>query len=302
MPNSRRKRAAVSDENVYKKAEDLPEGRRKEYDTILEDFDKQVEARIEQNMSALSAMQNQIKSQVRVALLQLPKTVRSLQIEEYLYNKEGSSSDVNLTVELAKVAANVTNSITNKVTTTVKGGKKSSNKGGRRTTKKKSSILAQAPPSTGVRRSTRKRIIPSHLGETPLASSTLTAAALGTTTAKSSRSKALTASSLQTPATGSKPFGSMPVITPKFDPTTPMTRTVMRAQKADEKWLVSLNGSPVYIGPAARGGRGAKVKGNDNMMPVPLGGGKTLMVPTDAPEVQPLVQQLVQSCMTMIRQ
>ena len=34
--------------NVYEKAEDLPEGHKKIYDSILEDLDKQVEARIEQ--------------------------------------------------------------------------------------------------------------------------------------------------------------------------------------------------------------------------------------------------------------
>ena len=31
--------------NVYEKAEDLPEGRKKIYDSILEDLDKQVEAK-----------------------------------------------------------------------------------------------------------------------------------------------------------------------------------------------------------------------------------------------------------------
>ena len=35
---------AAASENLYEKAEDLPEGRKKIYDSILEDFDKQGEA------------------------------------------------------------------------------------------------------------------------------------------------------------------------------------------------------------------------------------------------------------------
>ncbi len=40
---------------------------------------------------------------------------------------------------------------------------------------------------------------------------------------------------------------STPAITPKFDITTPMSRTVMRLARPDET-LVSLSGSPVYAG------------------------------------------------------
>ena len=35
------KKKATSNKDVYEKAEDLPEGRKKLYDSILEDFDKQ---------------------------------------------------------------------------------------------------------------------------------------------------------------------------------------------------------------------------------------------------------------------
>ena len=51
--------------------------------------------------------------------------------------------------------------------------------GGGKKRSKKSSILAQGPPMTGTRKSSRKRLAPSWGGEAPLASSTLTAAALG---------------------------------------------------------------------------------------------------------------------------
>jgi hypothetical protein len=42
MPTTRKKRAnSNKDKNVYEKVEDLPEGRKKIYESILEDFDKQ---------------------------------------------------------------------------------------------------------------------------------------------------------------------------------------------------------------------------------------------------------------------
>jgi hypothetical protein len=267
-------------------------------------FHFSVEARIEQIFSSVNALQKQIRSQFKVALLQQPRNARDLKVEDHYYYMNESAADIvaltsmNLTAELAKVAASVTFNVSKDVKTTVKasaGGKKRVSKA---TNKKKSSILAAAPTnSTAVRRSTRKRFAPSFLlSETPLASSTLTAAALGGfNTAKSSRVKGrMTA---QTPASGMSFFGAggMPgMITPKFDPATPMNRTAMRGKRDDEKWLVSMNGSPVYIG-------GKKGKGNDNnVIPLPLGNGQTLVVPADNPEVQPMIQNLIASCMAIM--
>jgi hypothetical protein len=60
----------------------------------------------------------------------------------------------------------------------------------------------------------------------------------------------------------------------------------MRVAKPQET-LVSLSGSPVYVGPVsetgkARGKKGA-VASESLTIPVPLGGGKTLMVPAGSP-------------------
>ena len=105
-----------------------------------------------------------------------------MKVEDFYYNSEDDDQAIadklNLTVECAKVAVAVSNSVSNEVKTNVKSkSKKRSSKA----SKKKSSILAQGPAltSTGIRRSTRKRTAPSWISETPLASSTLTAAALG---------------------------------------------------------------------------------------------------------------------------
>ena len=203
-----KKRVISNNKDVYEKAEDLPEGKKKAYDSILEDFDRQgnilqcrlltnlntflikfqrfslsVASRIEQINSSIEALQKQIKSQFRVAKVRLPKAVRDDKAENFYYNDgdndEAIADKLNMTVELAKVAVEITKEVSAEVKNTVKSkGKKASAK----LSKKKSSILSQGPAltSTAVRRSTRKRTAPSWISETPLASSTLTAAALGT--------------------------------------------------------------------------------------------------------------------------
>ena len=108
----------------------------------------------------------------------------------------------------------------------------------------------------------------------------------GFSTTKTSRMQGRVAQ-LQTP---SLRLGTT-MITPKFDPATPLHRTAMRTAKADEKYLVSMDGSPVYVG-----GRGGSRSKNENLIPVPIGNGKTLMVPSDDPDVQPIIQKLIKSC------
>lgn len=281
------KQKAKSNKDVYEKVEDLPEVRQKNYFSILEDFDKQVEARIEETYSSIGAIQTQIRSQFKVAMLQQSRSVRSMKVEDFYYNNIDNANNLDLTVECAKVAVSVSNDVNNEVKTTVKGPVNKKDGGGKKRSKK-SSILAQGPPMTGTRKSSRKRLAPSWGGEAPLASSTLTAAALGGfSTIKSSRTKGRVAQPLSELGTS--------MITPKFDPATPLHRTAMRTQKADEKFLVSMNGSPVYVG-----GRGASRAKNENLIPVPIGDGKTLMVPSDDPSIQPIIQKLRESCMNIM--
>ena len=128
-------------------------------------------------------MQTQVKSQFRMNLLKLPRNIRQMKVEDSYYNEEDDDQAItdklNLTVECAKVAMSVDKLVSNEVKTNVKPKGK---KGMAKASKKKSSILSQGPglTSTGVRRSTRKRTNQSSwISETPLASSTLTAAALG---------------------------------------------------------------------------------------------------------------------------
>jgi hypothetical protein len=87
---------------------------------------------------------------------------------------------------------------------------------------------------------------------------------------------------MQTPANNHPgPNCGLPFITPKFNMATPLHRSVMRTAKPNET-LVSLSGSPVYVGATAGRGRGRKPAASESeMIPVPIGAGKTLMVPAE---------------------
>ena len=116
------------------------------------------------------------------------------------------------------------------------------------------SAALMPPPSTGVRRSTRKRV-PRNL-------------------------------EMETPSNPKRPQ-SMSLITPKFDMATPLSRTVMRLAKPNET-LVSLSGSPVYAGNTTTAKKRGKKKVDDppeNLTVVPLGKGKMMMLPMSTPKV-----------------
>lgn len=71
------------------------------------------------------------------------------------------------------------------------------------------------------------------------------------------------------------------MITPKFDLSTPLPRSVMRVAKPNET-LVSLHGSPVLAVATTvkkkRGGKGKSETATENVH-IPLGKGKTMVVP-----------------------
>ena len=80
-----------------------------------------VEARIEETYSSIGAIQTQIRSQFKVAMLQQSRSVRSMKVEDFYYNNIDNANNLDLTVECAKVAVSVSNDVNNEVKTTVKG-------------------------------------------------------------------------------------------------------------------------------------------------------------------------------------
>lgn len=279
MPRAK-KRIPANDGAVYKKADDLPEDRRKIYDSILEDFDKQVNSRIQENDAAISAIQNQIRSLFRMALMQQPRNLKKLKFEEVMQ----TGSEPRLSVQLAAAAATVESSLTSQMAMLDNKpcgstSKKGSAVKGRGRGKKKSSSAGAAsddsgmvgPPSSSVRQSTRKKVPKTfydqdQVKETPQ-------------TATRTRGKM---SGIQTPSHNPN---LLPVITPKFSLNTPLHKSVMRTARPNEM-VVSLSGSPIYVVGTAtgrpRGKRGAEASSAD-MVQIPLGDGNTLMVPTKSP-------------------
>ena len=86
---------------------------------------------------------------------------------------------------------------------------------------------------------------------------------------------------MQTPFNNPNSHPGLPFITPKFSMATPLHKSVMRTAKPNEM-LVSLSGSPVYVETMTGKGR-AKKPADPVMVPVPIGSGKTLMVPAESP-------------------
>ena len=70
-----------------------------------------------------------------------------------------------------------------------------------------------------------------------------------------------------------------PMITPKFDISTSICRSVMRLAKPNET-LVSLSGSPVYADATAASQRKRR-KENNQVCPIPIGRGKKIMIPVE---------------------
>jgi borealin len=83
-----------------------------------------------------------------------------------------------------------------------------------------------------------------------------------------------------TPVQSRRPPASSqtPMITPKFNTTAKLNRTVSRAAKAGEV-LVSLSGSPVMPVVTARSKAGKKIAGSNAQ--IPLGDGSTLNMPLE---------------------
>ena len=138
----------------------------------------------------------------------------------------------------------------------------------KQSTRKRKAANSAAVPSSATRSSSRSRTVE----ETPLASRTQHAK-----------------NNLFTPAnnqTGGANFGMTPLITPKWNPMTPLARTAHRQARPNET-TVSLNGSPV-MGTMSkpRGRKRAKAAddGGEGFMTMPLGDDLVLNLPLgDAP-------------------
>jgi len=260
--------------------EDLEEEKQKAYYSILEDFDKQFQQHIDNIHKDKENLFEQLDKMTRMAVLSVPKADRKKPYLEWApkldFNRgqkqtAAAKSDNGKKVmsEMEKVLKEVNQKVEAQVRQTVRSSRKQRGPPRSASASNVGKTPAQAnkgtmePPTTGVRRSARKRTQRALEAETP---------------GSAMRRGGVSAPSLLT----------TPMITPKFDLTTPVSRTVMRLAKPDET-LVSLSGSPVYAGASTaktsrRGGGKASAAtasaGDEgNVIAIPLGKGRTVMLP-----------------------
>ena len=297
-------RTAKKDDNVYT-LEQLPDEKKKRYHSMLEDFDKQVESHIEEARSNMEDIMKQIRNSYKVEIFKLLKGQKDLNqeelvlknIEEKKKKHENVRESSIFQSNLEKVSENVGNLVINQIAKVEKSAKKRA-RGGASTikkVKKKQSFNEPPPPSTGLRRSTRKRI-PSERSflnmETPYGGIGLAKGPL-TSTAYSNRTRGMgrNLTVMQTPcgpnytAAFADVSNVLPTITPKFDMATPFNRqlTVMRTAKQNET-IISLGGSPIYVGQTSRKNRRGKANPPSSpadLVAIGIGDGKKLMIPTN---------------------
>ena len=285
--------------------EQLPEDKKKCYHSLLEDFDKQVEARIEEARAEVEKIMKQLQNAYKVEIFKLPKDQKNLLIEDLVLknmemNRNKSDNPMRessiFQSNLAKVSESVDSLVTKEVAKVEKSAKKKG-RGGTSTVKKTKSkqYFNEPPPPSTLRRSSRKRI-PSNRSmfsvETPLAGAGYAKGPL-TSTAYSNRTRAMgrNGSVMQTPCGPNYASGFpdvscvLPAITPKFNIETPLTKqmSIMRPANQNET-LMSLRGSPIYVGETARKNRRAKApapSSPDDHVSVKIGDGKKLVIPID---------------------
>jgi len=295
-----------ANENTYT-LEEMPDERKKQYESLLEDFDKQVEAHIEEVIANMLKLQTSIRSDYKVETFKLSKQQRDL-LQEDLVLKNIQAKKANVPVRessiftkqmLAEVAENVESSVTNQVEQMII--QKSSRKRGRggTTAKKPKAKRSASYSTTQLRRSTRKRI-PSERSMLAMNTPFGNGLAKGplTSTAYSNRTRNMGKTIMQTPSGPAHPFALadvsnvLPAITPKFDIATPFHQqlTLMRIAQPNET-VMSVRGSPIDVGQTAQKGRRGQVRPASppsDLLAVPLGHGRRLMVPTteEAGEVE----------------
>ena len=113
--------------------EQLPEDKKKCYHSLLEDFDKQVEARIEEARAEVEKIMKQLQNAYKVEIFKLPKDQKNLLIEDLVLknmemNRNKSDNPMRessiFQSNLAKVSESVDSLVTKEVAKVEKSAKK----------------------------------------------------------------------------------------------------------------------------------------------------------------------------------
>jgi len=289
---------------VQLSAEDL-----KEVETILQDFDQQCDKFMADVAKDNETLLDSLANSAKLELFKWPKTARKkklgdifppadsdiwknyeeLEAAALAGKSDPSSSSTTDSLASSSVENNALEDameeVAESVASQVKRGIKSTRKKGaaavaRTKVLQTPSVMAHSamlPPSTGVRRSTRKRMPTDRAMETPM---------MNTMTSTGNRTRGRTASIVKGNAFETPCIRAAT----RADMMTPLNRSVARIAKPGERlFLVSDNSSPIVDGTyTATKGRAKKAikpaKVAADEVKIPLGGGRTLMLPVDAEE------------------
>lgn len=296
MPKTRKPKAAAAaapvNDDVYQSTDELPDHLKARYEALLEDFDMQVDKKIEELTNRMIAEGEKFYNDTMVGMMKLSSSKRKEKWEDQLQFLElpsaAAASGKNVALETAKKAEQaqeeikqLKEKIANDVQTAMK-----EDKAAKSTVKKRQAPRGLADesamegPST-VRKSSRTR--KSKMPFTPGKAGQMDESVL-TSTANTTRTRGRRV--LQTPGNISivAPPTSLPFITPKVDLRTPMPVSVMRISKPNET-LFSMNGSPVIGGAGVTtskrgGGKGRKAAPAPDAI-VAIGGNKELQLNLD---------------------
>lgn len=220
---------------------------RDQCDLLLLDFDKQFESTCSDSQREVKTCQDSISTMYKLELMKMPADVKSMNIDEYFKQFAAPAEGIGLSNTVAEA---VNDSVIEAVDAQV-------------------SNLASALKSTAKKRG-RPAKTALKTDSTPAASRTK--GSLQTPSNSRSRTQHTTPANTQATKTC-----STPMITPKFDTSRSLNRTVSRTAKAGEV-LVSLSGSPVA--PVVSGRSKAAQAIASESAQIPLGDGNTLHLPT----------------------
>ena len=133
---------------TYQTVSELPEAKKEKYSSIVQDFDKETEARVEEIEAQVDVMKTNIKQVLKMTLLQMPRDVRQLKAEDFYYEPKQEivpmmNPKMELNNEFAKVAKSVNDLVSKDFSKmNIKSAKMMMTKTkARQNKKKKSSIL-----------------------------------------------------------------------------------------------------------------------------------------------------------------
>jgi len=291
MVRTRKPKAAAKSDDVYQSTDELPDDLKARYEALLEDYDRQIEKKMEEMANQMTAMGEKFYTDTIVSVMKLSTSVRKQNWEDQLqFLVLDDNCEKNFAVETAKKAEQAEEQIRQlkeqiaaDVQSAIKEDKAKSTAKKRKATTTRG--LAEASvieaPSTGLRKSARSRTT-SKVPFTPGGKANQMDESVLTSTANTTRTRGRRV--LQTPGNISMvapPAAAQsmhPFITPKVDLRTPMPVSVMRNAKPNEI-AFSMNGSPIMPGATTvrKGAKGRKAAPAPDAI-VAIGGNKELQL------------------------